>query len=127
LKQQKDEQQQQQQGRRSKSQATSTTALPAKLKVWEWLGGSFKKASKGKGRKEFYKAIQRGQEILRVNIYIRLSVGVPRRLAIISGSFAIFFNHLCLDSFHIPSEFFHIPSGSFHIPSTFLPFSFRIL
>lgn len=35
--------------------------------MWQWLGASFKKASKGKGRKEFYKAIHRGDEIIRVS------------------------------------------------------------
>lgn len=35
--------------------------------LWQWLGASFKKASKGKGRKEFYKAIHRGDEIIRVS------------------------------------------------------------
>ena len=45
--------------------AAATTLVPER-KLWKWLGGSFKKASKGKGRKEFYKAIRRGEEILRV-------------------------------------------------------------
>ena len=31
------------------------------------MGPSFKRASKGKGRKEFYKAIQRGEEMIRVS------------------------------------------------------------
>jgi len=52
-----------QQVKRSKSQPT--TFLPER-QMWKWLGISFKKASKGKGRKEFYKAIRRGQETLRV-------------------------------------------------------------
>ena len=56
-----------QQVKRSKSQPT--TFLPER-QMWKWLGISFKKASKGKGRKEFYKAIRRGQETLRVMITI---------------------------------------------------------
>ena len=42
--------------------------------LWEWMGPSFKKSSKGKGRKEFYKAIQRGDEIIRVCLLFALSI-----------------------------------------------------
>ena len=49
-----------------KNKRKTTTFFPDR-QLWEWIGPSFKKASKGKGRKEFYKAIQRGQEIIRVS------------------------------------------------------------
>ena len=42
--------------------------------LWEWMGPSFKKASKGKGRKEFYKAIQRGDETIRVRLLFTLRI-----------------------------------------------------
>lgn len=64
--QQQVEQQQQQQPR--KANKSKMAAFLPERQLWQWLGASFKKASKGKGRKEFYKAIHRGDEIIRVSL-----------------------------------------------------------
>jgi hypothetical protein len=42
--------------------------LPAR-QLWGWSGRGFKRpGAKGRGKKEFYKAIQRGKETIRVSI-----------------------------------------------------------
>lgn len=53
--------------RNSRPKAKSkVAAFVPERQLWDWLGPSFKKASKGKGRKEFYKAVHRGDEIIKV-------------------------------------------------------------
>ncbi|EFX76319.1 hypothetical protein DAPPUDRAFT_322503 [Daphnia pulex] len=73
------EPQQQPQQQRKTSKSKMAAFLPER-QLWQWLGASFKKASKGKGRKEFYKAIHRGDEIIRVgDCAVFLSAGRPDR------------------------------------------------
>jgi hypothetical protein len=44
--------------------------LPAR-QLWGWSGRGFKRpGAKGRGKKEFYKAIQRGKETIRVGIVL---------------------------------------------------------
>ncbi|XP_059350502.1 protein winged eye-like isoform X1 [Daphnia carinata] len=63
-----------------KANKSKMAAFLPERQLWQWLGASFKKASKGKGRKEFYKAIHRGDEIIRVgDCAVFLSAGRPDR------------------------------------------------
>lgn len=43
--------------------------LPAR-QLWGWSGRGFKRPGKGRGRKEFFKAIQRGKESIMVSIHL---------------------------------------------------------
>lgn len=51
-----------------KTNKSKMAAFLPERQLWQWMGTSFKKSSKGKGRKEFYKAIHRGNEIIRVSL-----------------------------------------------------------
>lgn len=69
-----------------KSSSKKAVLLPER-QLWEWMGPSFKRASKGKGRKEFYKAIQRGEEIIRASFSsIRLEKLFQSSLWILIGN-----------------------------------------
>jgi hypothetical protein len=50
------------------SRSKMAAFLPAR-QLWGWSGRGFKRpGAKGRGKKEFYKAIQRGKETIRVSI-----------------------------------------------------------
>lgn len=54
------------------SRSKMAAFLPAR-QLWGWSGRGFKRpGAKGRGKKEFYKAIQRGKETIRVssNLYM---------------------------------------------------------
>lgn len=46
--------------------------LPAR-QLWGWSGKGYRRPkAKGRTRKQFYKAIQRGKETIQVNAYVRV-------------------------------------------------------
>lgn len=52
------------------SRSKMAAFLPAR-QLWGWSGRGFKRpGAKGRGKKEFYKAIQRGKETIRVGIVL---------------------------------------------------------
>lgn len=60
------------------SRSKMAAFLPAR-QLWGWSGRGFKRpGAKGRGKKEFYKAIQRGKETIRVgiNLYIYIKYDV---------------------------------------------------
>jgi hypothetical protein len=60
------------------SRSKMAAFLPAR-QLWGWSGRGFKRpGAKGRGKKEFYKAIQRGKETIRVgiNLYIFIEYSV---------------------------------------------------
>jgi hypothetical protein len=64
------------------SRSKMAAFLPAR-QLWGWSGRGFKRpGAKGRGKKEFYKAIQRGKETIRVGIVLfykrhRLMISYP--------------------------------------------------